>query len=251
MESEAAMFGVSKFFRNILIVATLLACVLLSQVVRAERYIYPVGYGSDAFKSMTSEEKIESCVIPESILSGMTTAEVVEACMEYPLRNIYMFHSPLSAGVDRLFVIGNCFQELERRADSGSELIRYYGTLSPIATGKIRSAEDISTASTWSLVELLLARAAILSSLDSTQLDELLTTLMASSAHRFQVAKPGRDVLAYLMGRALLRALENPNGWLNKRADGLVNYLEDGGGFRDSYAGVISESVQQYLSGSQ
>lgn len=64
------------------------------------------------------DQKLAACQVPDSILSQISTEELVEVCMEYPLLfDAFAFDTPLT-GLKVVASRSNAFQELMRRADN-------------------------------------------------------------------------------------------------------------------------------------
>ena len=111
---------------------------------------YPVKPGMKEWEQLRSyEEKVRACQIPEKILSSLSTEDLTEICLLYPLlKNVFAFTS-VSMGADKLYNDFNGIRELFRRKEVSKELIKHYNNL-------IQKFEDIeSFPSIWDM-ELLL-----------------------------------------------------------------------------------------------
>ncbi len=94
----------------------------------------------------THEQKLAACEIPDSILSGISTEELVKICMKYPLIfDAYAFNSPL-VGIKKVCSRFNGFKELMKRTDNCFYIFKYlkerdirnvdFAALSPIEEGR-------------------------------------------------------------------------------------------------------------------
>ena len=94
---------------------------------------YPVKPGTEEWKQFKSyAEKVAACQIPEELLSSLSTEDLTELCLRYPLYTDFLKLENISDGLDRLFSNFNGIRELYRREDVSSSLNRRY-------TEKIRS----------------------------------------------------------------------------------------------------------------
>lgn len=90
-------------------------------------YDYPVKPGTEQWKKLAnSAEKIKACQIPPSILTKLTTEELVNTCLRYPLlQNIYAFNN-IQRGVDKLIDDFNGMRELLKRKDGYKAVLDVY-----------------------------------------------------------------------------------------------------------------------------
>jgi len=90
-------------------------------------YDYPIKPGTVQWKQLkNNEEKIKVCLIPENILTGLSTQDLLDVCLEYPLlNNIYAF-TDIEQGIDKLFKDFNGIRELSKRPDALDKFINEY-----------------------------------------------------------------------------------------------------------------------------
>jgi hypothetical protein len=88
---------------------------------------YPIKPGSEQWKKIESnEEMIKACQIPEEILSSLSTEELTDICLQYPLLyDVFAFNN-LNNGIDKLFSDFNGIRELYKRKDILKNLIKRY-----------------------------------------------------------------------------------------------------------------------------
>lgn len=93
---------------------------------------YPVHPGSKEFKQLHSfSERLNAFNIPDSILTKMTTENLVKTCLAYPWWILITSRDNNQAGYDYIRSVFNGFRELEKRKDAGIELLRIYEKMMP------------------------------------------------------------------------------------------------------------------------
>jgi len=81
-------------------------------------YTYPVVPGTDAWAALeTRADMAEACMIPEELLSEMTTSALLETVLNYPLLADIMAFNSAEQGVERVASGFNGLQELLLRND--------------------------------------------------------------------------------------------------------------------------------------
>jgi hypothetical protein len=134
---------------------------------------YPVRPGTEQWKQLGSfPEKINAFNIPDTILTKMTTENLVKTCLRYPWWMLIITRDNNQAGYDYLKSVFNGFRELENRKDAGKELLKIYEKMEP---------EDINLYDTdikqgkycfqFTYIETLLAQPNILENTTSEYLD--------------------------------------------------------------------------------
>jgi hypothetical protein len=69
---------------------------------------------------------IDACQIPEDVLSGLSTADLTDICLNYPLLgDVLAFDNP-NLGLGNLFGNFNGIRELYRRKEVSENLLRHY-----------------------------------------------------------------------------------------------------------------------------
>ena len=88
---------------------------------------YPVKPGTEEWKNLQSnEEKVSACQIPEDILLTLSTEDLTDLCLRYPLLSDFLAFDNLNIGLDKLFNDFNGIRELYSREDAVIYLIRRY-----------------------------------------------------------------------------------------------------------------------------
>ena len=106
-------------------------CVVSSDSpVKPGMWDYPVKPGMEEWKQFQSnEEMVRACQIPEEILSSLSTEDLTEICLRYPLLcDVFAFNF-LSNGANKLFNDFNGIREFFKRKDASKELLKHYNCL--------------------------------------------------------------------------------------------------------------------------
>ena len=74
----------------------------------------------------TNDEKWAALQIPESSLQSISTEELVEACMSYPLAPDCFFYNNVEQGVSDVISRFNGFAELKKRDDAFEKVLDFY-----------------------------------------------------------------------------------------------------------------------------
>lgn len=84
---------------------------------------YKITQQDDEWKALkTHDEMVKASRIPSEILKKMTTEEVVDAIVEFPLLFDVLLHNSDEEGVEALLNISDAFKELTTRKDSKEAL---------------------------------------------------------------------------------------------------------------------------------
>lgn len=129
------------FFCSMIILAAIIVSLAISVVAAEEKivsedslkafpqgYEYPILPGTDQWLQFHDfPSKIEACQVPEDILKAMSTAQVLESALNYPLNiNAFVWNTP-EAGYHSVLSYSNVHQELMSRANAAEALIARYG----------------------------------------------------------------------------------------------------------------------------
>lgn len=111
-------------------------------------YQYPTLPGTpEWFELKDNQEKIDACVVPQEILDNMTTEEVLETLLNYPLQgNIYAFNS-VQVGVEKVYswYSGEILETLLTRPDRADVILRRYQKNPVSGENQFDTAEDQDT----------------------------------------------------------------------------------------------------------
>jgi hypothetical protein len=131
-------------------------------------YNWPLKPGMSGWKELkTHDEMLEVLQIPTEILDKLTTKDLAQTCLNYPLfPDIWAFNN-LQGGMEQVIAGFNGLQEFLKRADAGSELYEIYRVMNPDSFDE--SWDDLQKGkfvAKFAMIEILLAQEAILSSLE-------------------------------------------------------------------------------------
>ena len=86
------------------LISILLFNALTGQVI-SQTWNYPVKLGTSEWAELkTNEEKYEACRIPNDILKSLSTFDLIEICIEYPLFHRVILYKDLITGFNNLKV---------------------------------------------------------------------------------------------------------------------------------------------------
>lgn len=123
----------------------------------------------------TNGEIVAALQIPEDILKQMPTATLVKTCLNYPLVPDFVLYNTSQKGIDALIAQFNGLQELMKRKDAGTELLKIYCTTYPQDfDASLPSARIGGFTMKISFLELLLGQEVILEKLTDEQRLELI-----------------------------------------------------------------------------
>lgn len=91
-------------------------------------YDFPVKPGTDAWRNLnSSQEMLDVCQIPKDIIQKISTEKLVNLCLNYPLLGeMLMSNTNYQDGFNIVSSNFNGFQELFKRKNAGTELMRVY-----------------------------------------------------------------------------------------------------------------------------
>ncbi len=95
---------------------------------------YPVKPGDSKWKAfLNNAEKVQACQVPATTLSSLSTGELIQLCLDYPLLpDIFAFNN-LQDGFSKFENDFNGFKELLQRNDALDELVKEYKSIDPTA----------------------------------------------------------------------------------------------------------------------
>lgn len=165
--------------RAITIVIFLLPLCILAQ---QQKYHYPVKRGSEAWNVLiTYKEKRAVSQIPTDIIQKLTTRDLLESVLDYPLiGDVFVFNN-LQTGVDKLRINFTAFNELLRRKDVAAVTISRYRQLEIDSARSLPSLYSKGEYSVkMSFLEVLLAQPEITDRLQRTEKIALLRHLVSN-----------------------------------------------------------------------
>ena len=114
-----------KLIKIFLLIIILVVPVLAQQ--NSRKYEFPVKPGSAKWKTLKSHaKKLEVLQVPEDILSNISTEHLLQTCMNYPLYTNMIAFNNFQKGIEQIIIEFNGLQELLRRENGGTELLKEY-----------------------------------------------------------------------------------------------------------------------------
>lgn len=113
----------------------LILAVMLFNITTAQdkssTYNWSVKPGTPKWKELKSyDERLAALQIPVNILSNMSTENLLEMCLNYPLFPYVWAFNSYTEGMNRVFLDFNGFRELTKRTSAGKELLHSYQNIS-------------------------------------------------------------------------------------------------------------------------
>ncbi len=166
--------------KTLLLIITTMLCVCIVPVFAQTNWDYPVKSGTDEWKAFKRHsQRIEACRIPQYILNRMSTAELLRAWINYPLRIDMMCFSTLQEGFAKQIGRSDALKELLRRKDSGNAVFEEYmktdfqGTINAWGTWSNYKKGEFYSNNLF--LEFLLSQKKVLNSIPKNKKKELLS----------------------------------------------------------------------------
>ncbi|MRX46912.1 hypothetical protein [Pedobacter puniceum] len=157
----------------------LLTILITMQNLNAQNkiYDYPIKPGSVEWKNLANtNEKINACQIPETLLLKLTTLDLLIICLDYPLLNNYTASNNPIEGLKNIVSSFNGLKEFLKREDAGKVLLEYYKNEN---LNKIQSYSDKGKYTfDFCALELLLCQDEIIQKLTPLQRKEALNNVI-------------------------------------------------------------------------
>jgi hypothetical protein len=185
-------------------------CFLLTVFAQQQNGVYnwPLKPGIPEWKELKTHDKmLEVLQIPAEFLQKMTTKDLAQTCLNYPLfPDIWALNS-LQEGMERVIAGFNGLKELLKREDAGLEIFAIYKTMDPHNFSESWSnLQKGKYAAEFAKIEILLAQEAILSSLKQNErfllLQESLNKQKAMQQYPMYDRR-NQEPNAYLMGKIM------------------------------------------------
>ncbi|MCL2718346.1 MAG: hypothetical protein FWE14_06160 [Lachnospiraceae bacterium] len=101
--------------------------------ISSRGYSYPVRPNMQEWSVLYDHmDMIAACQIPDEYLRKMSTAELVQSFLNYPLLIDMFVYSTYDMGYKAVSMVFNGLQELENREDAGTELLKTYQSAMPV-----------------------------------------------------------------------------------------------------------------------
>lgn len=103
---------------------TALLIILLYPIIMfGQKWDYPIKPGTEKWKTLaTGQAMIDVCQIPEDILQNINTVDLIQTCLNYPLKGNVYAYTNIKDGIEHISLQFNGFKELLLRKDNFKNL---------------------------------------------------------------------------------------------------------------------------------
>ncbi len=146
------------------------------------KVVYPLTPNDFIWSEMTYVEQVEACNMPQELVDGLSTEELVNSALEYPFLLDFLLFDSYDEGIEHMKETSNVYKELYEREDVGEVLIDTYAALEvdydSIALNNVEEYEkDWKQYGKEIVLQNLLASDEIFNCLDSKQINELIEVI--------------------------------------------------------------------------
>ena len=211
---------------------------------------YPVKPRTDEWNSLKTEnERINAMQIPKEVLNKMSTSDLIDACINFPLFGYYSaFNSPLE-GFNIMFSRFNVFHKICEKDSVGQYFIKIYSDATMKGWEKLDNKFDNEF---WTLklayIEYLISQKEIIYKLNEPEKFELLkiarTKFYQKKTHESFNSIPGISSSLLLMSRILYFDMVRSSLPEQKNVQ---NFIETGVLNDAEVIDEILNSTEQYL----
>ena len=183
------------------------------QTVTHERthFEFQLQPGADEWAQLNNGERVLALQIPEAILKNMTTEELVEAVLGYPLFSNIIFFNSFHEGFRVYAEHFNGFQEILSREDAGRYLFDVYRNFNVESTMRMRDSKaQFETFLDLLFIETLLSQPEISKNMTDGEIAELLLLVDENFAFLSNYAEklPILTTSAYYESLAIQQGIE-------------------------------------------
>ena len=162
------------FFLSLVMVFTMTSFSFASDSF-SEKYTYPIEPGSEEWANLNHGERVLALQIPEDVLKGMSTENLVETVLNYPCFIDMMFYNTYQEGFDVIKEHFNGIDELLKRDESSKYLLSKYRKQNTKTLLNIRSKEEqFESSLKLTYLETLLAQPEIIEKFSKKENEEVL-----------------------------------------------------------------------------
>jgi len=135
---------------------------------------YPVKPGTEKWATFTTgQQMLDACQIPQEVLESLSTKDLAEVCLNYPLFFQYTAFNDEIVGISNMIENFNGLKELSKRKDGVKELINIYKDFPVITQIQKKTSKDYDTPYKLPFIELLLSNDIFVNQLDSQESKKL------------------------------------------------------------------------------
>lgn len=97
-----------------------------------DAYVYPIKPGSTAWLALgTTDARVKASQIPDSVLSGMSSAALIQSWLDFPFHNDLILSNSLQYAIEFWLANFSGLIELQKRPDAGKKIMERYLTMDP------------------------------------------------------------------------------------------------------------------------
>lgn len=234
-----------------------------------DKYDYPVKPGSPEWDMLDIHQRIEALQMPESVLATISTAGLLETCLDFPYLIEIHFGKNYQDGFEGLLRLLNGFRVLLKRSDLTYVVIKKCSSF-------VEDIEDIQTQSALNqgrfslrhfVIDMILAQDAVIDNLSMEQLDGLVdltlerTQIKNSYPEIFSSFSIFPSTLLYAkilvkndlateyMKKILTEFIQNPVIIRQDMLDYLDDYFNEKNRVSPGFSFVITNNTSYHLSG--
>jgi len=149
----------------------LLSIFLIFSELFSEDYEFPIKPGTDLWRLLPYEEKIDLLQIPQKQINKLSTSGLIRSYVEFPLNSLIFAYSNKENAISRIYYEFNGLRELINRPDVGKELILYLKRMEPT---NFRDTLKLAKFKTFYVfLEVLCLNDLLLSKLSNSEIEEL------------------------------------------------------------------------------
>lgn len=207
---------------------------------------YPVKPGSDKWKTFQShDEMVEACDIPESVLPGLKTEELLLICLNYPLLSDIGAFNFFADGYAAYEMNSNGIREFYQRKDAPTVIYNYYKQLQ-LETATMYSSYFFVFK--VSVVEYILSAPPVISKYTSNQRKQVASELLL----KLNIKKSQRDDFSfeYLNSTylALIKVIKSDtSGKLSAEDEKLAGYFTGMFPAPENIIKQVEQMINHYL----
>ncbi len=188
-------------------------------------------YGSEDWRMLSREDKMKSLQIPEAQLKAMSTSDLIQAYLDFPLTMLVDAYDSRQMGFQRVSTLFNGLRELLNRKDVAVSVLAFYKKMEP---DDYKESWDLIAKGTFAIrfarFELLISQDEVVNGLTEGEvklmLEELLRKLGGKNKHFALNSGYGIESTAFPIAR-LIHAREKVGGFSQRMANipGMSNFL--------------------------
>jgi len=239
-------------FKLMIVAVLLITCANLPAQNKEVSWDFPVKPGTAEWKSFkTSYEQITACQVPDDVLPALSTEQLIEVCLRYPLLLDILAFNNILDGFDKYSRDFNGFRELIKRSDAALVLKQKYKGKNPLAIDKEWSPyEMIDYALGISMMELFLCNKQILSQLDNIEKKDLMNEFRLKKSQKNSMIELYQGKGFQTICLAIVKLLESENVDLSQNLNMKIvtPYITTGILISKDVFNEIDNAINNYLS---